>query len=63
MYKRYNCSGFIILSLGSKTENKFKYIAFMGDVTNSKYKTNWIDRIQQLTHWSKDKINRTSTRP
>ena len=45
------------------TENKFKYIAFMGDVTNSKYKTNWIDRIQQLTHWSKDKINRTSTRP
>ena len=44
-------------------ERKFKYIAFMGDVTNSKYKTTWMERIQQLTHWNKDKINRTSTRP
>ena len=44
-------------------ENKFKYIAFMGDVTNSKYKRNWVERIQQLTHWTTYKINRTSTRP
>ena len=45
------------------TNRKFKYIAFMGNVTDSKYKSNWVDRIQQLTHWSNYKINRTSTRP
>ena len=45
------------------TNRKFKYIAFMGDVTDSKYKSDWVDRIQQLTHWSNYKINRTSTRP
>jgi hypothetical protein len=42
---------------------KLKYIAFMGDVTDSKYKENWVDRIQQLSHWKKFKINRNSTRP
>ena len=45
------------------TNRKFKYIAFMGDVTDSKYKSNWVERIQQLTHWTTYKINRTSTRP
>ena len=36
---------------------------FMGDIAHSKYKKDWIDKIQDLTHWSRTKINRTSTRP
>lgn len=43
--------------------NKYKYIAFMGDVGNSKYKLEWIDRLQTLTGWSRKKIERSSTRP
>jgi hypothetical protein len=42
---------------------KYKYITFMGDIVNSKYKTLWINRIQELTHWSRQKIKRGSTRP
>jgi hypothetical protein len=42
---------------------KYKYIAFMGDIVNSKHKTLWINRIQELTHWSRHKIKRPSTRP
>ncbi len=43
--------------------NKFKYIAFMGDVSASKYKNDWIKKIQELTHWKPKKIIRNSTRP
>lgn len=44
-------------------ERKFKYIVFMGDIANSKYKTYWINRIRELTGWNNVKINRPSTRP
>ena len=43
--------------------NKFKYIIFMGDVSKSKYRSDWIKRIKELTHWSDEKIKRSSTRP
>ena len=45
------------------TKKKYKYITFMGDVGASKYVSSWIDRIQELTHWSRQKIKRPSTRP
>lgn len=44
-------------------DNKIKYIAFMGDTAHSKYKTNWIDRIQELTNWNRRKVTRCNTRP
>lgn len=44
-------------------EKKFKYIAFMGDIADSKYKLTWMDRIRELTHWNNKKIARCSTRP
>jgi hypothetical protein len=44
-------------------ERKMKYVLLLGDIAHSKYKSDWIDRIQRLTHWSRSKVNRTSTRP
>lgn len=44
-------------------EKKYKYIAFMGDIANSKYKSLWMNRIRELTHWNNKKIERSSTRP
>lgn len=44
-------------------EKKFKYIMFMGDISKSKYKGDWIKRIKELTGWNNIKINRSSTRP
>lgn len=44
-------------------EKKFKYIAFMGDIADSKYKVMWMNRIRELTHWNDKKIERSSTRP
>jgi hypothetical protein len=44
-------------------KKKFKYIAFMGDVTHSKYKMDWANRIKELTHWNNKKVLRSSTRP
>jgi hypothetical protein len=44
-------------------EKKHKYVMYMGDLANSKYKGDWIKRIQQLTNWSSTKISRPSTRP
>ena len=44
-------------------KKKYKYIAFMGDVSKSKYRKDWFNRIQETTHWNKVKINRPSTRP
>lgn len=43
-------------------EKKFKYIMFMGDVSKSKYKGDWIERIMKLTGWNKIKIWRSTTR-
>lgn len=44
-------------------KKKYKNIAFLGDIANSKYKTMWMDKIRELTHWSNKKIERGSTRP
>ena len=44
-------------------EKKFKYVLFMGDITQSKYRSDWVDRIRKLTGWNDIKINRPSTRP
>jgi hypothetical protein len=43
--------------------NKFKYNIFMGDIDASKYKSSWMDKIQELTHWNRKKIMRSSTKP
>ena len=44
-------------------DRKMKYVMFMGNIAHSKYKKDWIDKIQELTHWNRMKINRSSTRP
>ena len=44
-------------------EKKFKYVLFMGYITQSKYRSVWVDRIRKLTGWNDTKINRPSTRP
>ena len=44
-------------------DNKFKYNIFMGDIDASKYKSSWMDKIQELTHWNRKKIMRSSTKP
>ena len=44
------------------TEKKMKYIMFIGDIAHSKYKSDWMDKIQELTHWNRMKIKRPSTR-
>lgn len=43
--------------------DKMKYIGFMGDLSYSKYKSDWITKIQKLTNWTRKKITRMSTRP
>ena len=43
-------------------KNKCKYVAFMGDIRNSKYKGDWIEKIKKLTNWNAQKISRLSTR-
>jgi hypothetical protein len=42
---------------------KFKYNVFIGDIDESRYKSSWMDKIQELTHWSRLKIKRNSTKP
>jgi hypothetical protein len=44
-------------------KKKYKYVAFMGDVSKSKYNKQWIDRIQQMTNWTREKVMRSNTRP
>jgi hypothetical protein len=44
-------------------ERKYKYLIFLYDVTYSKYKKIWVQRIKDLTHWDNKKILRSSTRP
>ena len=43
--------------------DKMKYIGFMGDLSYSRYKSDWITKIQKLTNWTRKKITRMSTRP
>ena len=43
--------------------DKIRRIAFMGDIRQSSYKREWVDRIQELTGWDRKKIGRASTRP
>lgn len=43
--------------------DKMRYIGFMGDLSYSKYKSDWITKIQKLTNWTRKKITRMSTRP
>lgn len=45
------------------TNDKLKYIFFIGSISKSKHKVKWIDKIQKLTHWKRDKIHRITTRP
>ena len=42
--------------------DKVKYIAFLGDIKKSKYKSDWIDKIKKLTGWNTRKALRLSTR-
>lgn len=42
---------------------KYKYVVFLYDVSFSKYKKLWVQRIKDLTHWDNKKIQRSSTRP
>ena len=42
--------------------HKCKYVIFMGDIIHSKYKSDWIQKIKDLTNWSMKKILRRSTR-
>lgn len=44
-------------------KRKARYILFMGDVSKSVYKSDWITKIQKLTNWTRFKIRRSSTRP
>lgn len=43
-------------------KKKYKYIAFMGDLANSKYKLDWAHKIMKLTNWNFVKATRISTR-
>jgi hypothetical protein len=44
------------------SKKKYKYIAFMGDITKSKYKKQWVQKIKDLTGWDTKKVLRQSTR-
>lgn len=44
-------------------KNKLKYIIWGGDVTNSQFKKDLIDRLLQFTGWTFRKLNRSSLRP
>jgi hypothetical protein len=41
---------------------KCKYVLFIGDIANSKYKMDWIQKIKDLSGWSTKKVTRMSTR-
>lgn len=41
---------------------KCKYCLFMGDIANSRYKRDWIERIMDMTSWNYKKVTRASTR-
>ena len=44
-------------------ENKIKYITFAGDINKKTISFDiWYQKIEQLTHWTKRKINKNTTR-
>ena len=44
-------------------EHKYKNILFAGDINNDSYSYNsWFNKIQELTHWNRRKINKNTTR-
>lgn len=53
----------LIESWCQEKKRKYKYIFFLGDLKDSKYKSEWISKIQKLTNWDIIKIRRPSTRP
>lgn len=46
-----------------KESKRIRFIAFMGDLAYSKYKSLWIDKICARTGWNRKKVKRSSTRP
>ena len=44
------------------SKNKYKYIAFMGNIALSKHKNQWVQKIKDLTGWGTKKVLRRSTR-
>lgn len=50
-------------TIQDKCENeKFRYIAFCGDLNKSKLKGEWINKIEEKTGWDREKVKRTKTR-
>ena len=41
---------------------KYKYIIFMGNIVHSKYKSQWVEKIKDMTGWTTKKVLRQSTR-
>lgn len=46
-----------------KMERRIRFVAFMGDLAYSKYKSMWIDKICSRTGWNRKRVKRSSTRP
>ena len=44
-------------------KKKIKLVVLLGDLRYSKYKVDWMNKIQELTGWNRIKIKRNSTRP
>lgn len=45
------------------TRNKLKYVTFSGDITKHTISFDiWYEKIKKLTHWTKRKINKNTTR-
>ena len=43
--------------------NLSKYVLFMGNATLSQIRATWLNKVINLTHWTRKKITRTTTRP
>ena len=43
--------------------NLSRYILFMGNASLSRIRTTWLEKVINLTHWTRKKITRTATRP
>ena len=43
--------------------NLSRYILFMGNASLSRIRTTWLEKVINLTHWTRKKITRTTTRP
>ena len=45
------------------TKKRLRNVIYVGNLRRSKYKREWMDKIQELTGWDRRKIKRSSTRP